>query len=898
MKRILLANSIGPYETGWGEDVNDLFSARLTRAQGPFTAKSIFPAFALHLLAENLNADVTIMEWPTEELFHKELKKDYDYLGIQVKSVHLSQIAGMVKIARAVAPDTKIILGGYGVMHIFHPYPNDPLNDAQYLKDNADHFCFEEGVTFFRKIIGQNPDDPISQVRQPMFEVTVQGGDHLARFPLSSTLVSLGCPNACEFCNTSHFFKFKKINVCSPEEAFASLKAASQRMAGQPSLFNMIWDEDFLLDRNYVLRLGELLQKDGLIGKVNLFCFASIKSISQYTVEELVRCGVGVLWIGVESKFEADILANHNFQKRVGRDVREVFEELHNHGILIIGSNILGLDFHNHKNILEDIDYFVSLKPDLYQVSPLRPCPGTTLYDRLMEDGRIEEEFRHQDTMLWSDIGLKHPNFKRGEIQKYFHLEHKRLLETNGPTILSVMDVMFKGYKTMVHSPDPFLQAKAERCYFFGKKLAAGFLPVIPEMIPTPAVRERASQIHEQYRRYVGDFGVKEKVAQRVIGRLMRKRAAMKPPESYTPDYLVTRVKGPDAEPKVVKRQRPVLHVLSQASIKGLRKVLGLREHNAFPIKLKDIDDFPVEFKTMEIEGNRMNYVDEGKGETLLMLHGNPTWSYLYRHFIKDLKKDYRCIALDHLGYGLSDKPHYEDYSMEAHIRRLGAFIEKLGLKDITLICQDWGGIIGLSYAARNKDLFSRLIPMNTTGFLPGSPKEFIQCLGAWAFPYLWSYKVPIAGKKMAMDWNVFLKAGMHLGIVNSKRQLHKRAMDGYLYPFQMVRDRTAIMKSVRQVPMGPLDKTWRLLHDTGRRLAGWNVRTQVIWGMKDPVFVPWFMEKFEEMLPNHAPSVKIATAGHFLQDDEPEIIIREIRRFLKEKQLKRKKGGGKKRAA
>ncbi|MBI9074065.1 MAG: alpha/beta fold hydrolase [Desulfatibacillum sp.] len=898
MKKVLLANSIGPYETGWGEDVNDLFAARLTRGQGPYTAKSIFPAFALHLLAENLNAHTTIMEWPTEALFRKELEKEYDYLGIQVKSIHMSQIARMVKIAREVSPLTEIVLGGYGVMHIFQPYPNDPLEDAKYLRENADHFCFEEGVGFFRKIIGQNPKDRITQVKQPMFEVTVHGADYLARFPLSSTLVSLGCPNACEFCNTSHFFKFKKITICTPEETFASLKAANDRMAGLPSLFNMIWDEDFLIDRDYVMRLGELLQKGGLIGKVNLFCFASIRSISQFTVEELVRCGIGALWIGVESKFEDGILSEHNFQKRVGRNVVEVFEELHNHGILIIGSNILGLDFHNHQNILEDIDYFVSLKPDLYQVSPLRPCPGTTLYDRLLEDGRIEEEFRAQDTMLWSDIGLKHPNFKRGEIQKYFHLEHKKLLETNGPTVLSVMDVMLRGYRNMVHSPDPFLQAKADRCYFFAKKLGAGFLPSVREMIPTPAVRQRVDEVEKQYRRHIGDFSAREKIVQQAIRKMMKKQAAKEPPESYTPDYLITQVKGPGAGPKVVKRQRPLRHLLSQGSLKVLRKVLDLQHKNTVPIRLKDIDDFPVEFQTMEIEGNRMNYVDEGKGEVLLMLHGNPAWSYLYRHFIKDLKKDYRCIALDHLGYGLSDKPHFEDYSMEAHIRRLGVFIDKMGLKNITLICQDWGGIIGLSYAARNKELFSRLIPMNTTGFLPKSPGEFARCIGAWAFPYLWSYKVPVLGKKMAMDWNIFLRAGMHLGIYNSKRQLHPKAINGYLYPFQMVRDRTAIMKSVRQVPMGPLDKTWWLLRDTGKALEGWDVRTQVIWGMKDPVFVPWFMEKFETLLPNHAPSMKIPTAGHFLQDDEPEIIIKAIRGFLSEKQLKRKKNQSKQRAA
>ena len=113
------------------------------------------------------------------------------------------------------------------------------------------------------------------------------------------------------------------------------------------------------------------------------------------------------------------------------------------------------------------------------------------------------------------------------------------------------------------------------------------------------------------------------------------------------------------------------------------------------------------------------------------MLHGNPTWSYLFRHMIRDLRKDHRCVAVDHLGYGLSDKPPRADYSMRAHIRRLGIVIEKLGLSNITLICQDWGGIIGLSYAARNRERFSRLIPMNTTGFLPRTRAEFQKCMGA-----------------------------------------------------------------------------------------------------------------------------------------------------------------------
>ncbi|MEW5735423.1 MAG: alpha/beta fold hydrolase [Thermodesulfobacteriota bacterium] len=891
MKKVLLANSIGPYETGWGEDVNDLFQARLTRGQGPFTLKSHFPAFALHLIAENLDADTVVMEWPTEALFRRELKKGYDFLGIQVKSIHMDNIAKMVKIAREVSPRTSIVLGGYGVTHIFNPYPNDPLQSSEYLKQNGDHFCFEEGVTFFRKLVGQCTDDPITQKKQPLFEATIQGASHLARFPLSSTLVSLGCPNACEFCNTSHFFKFKKVTICTPEQACASLKAANDAMAGLPSLFNMIWDEDFLIDRPYVLRLGELLQKEDLIGRVNMFCFASIRSISQYTVEELARCGVGVLWIGVESKFMDQITTAHNFTKRMGRDVREVFEDLHDHGILIIGSNILGLDFHNHENIIEDIDYFVSLRPDLYQVSPLRPCPGTMLYERLQEDGRIEKDMRAADTMLWSDVGLKHPVFKRGEIQKYFHIAHDKLYNGNGPTALSALETMLRGYRTMRHSRDPYLQARADRCYFFASKLGAGLLYAMKELAPSPQVRQRAEAIEEEYFRLIGPYNWRaRRVVQPIARKLLTAKEGLVKPRDPAPPFLITRVKGMGADPEVVKREAPVRHALGRGVVTALRRILGLRYKPTFPIRLKDIDDFPVTFKTLEVEGHHLNYVDEGEGPTLLMLHGNPTWSYLYRHLIADLKKDFRCIAPDHLGYGLSDKPQDADYSMEAHIRRLGVFVEKMGLTDITLVCQDWGGIIGLSYAARNKERFSRLIPMNTTGFLPRTAAEFRQCLSAWAFPYLWSFKIPFLGKKMAMDWNVFLQAGMRLGTHNTRKMMTAKAMKGYEYPFQRVQDRTAIMKSVRQVPIGPVSKVWWLLRDTEKKLSGWDVRTRVIWGMKDPVFVPWFMEKFTELLPNHAPSLEIATAGHFLQDDEPGLIIQGIREFMAEEQMKGKK--------
>ncbi|MEW6078233.1 MAG: alpha/beta fold hydrolase [Thermodesulfobacteriota bacterium] len=881
MTTVLLTNAIGPYDLGWGEDMTDLFGARLTRGQGPFSLRGFFSTFAFYLIAENIKVPAVILEHPDEAVFRKELQKGYDYIGLQVVTVHIPRIAKMVRIIKEISPKSKIVLGGYGVSTLYHPPPHDPDNDAQFILDNADYVCREEGVGFFRNILGQDPGEPITQLHMPPALSTVRGMENIAAMPTTSTLVALGCPNACEFCNTSAFFRFKKIFVSTPEQTVETLKTVMKKYTRDRFVYNMLWNEDFLLDRPYVMRFARLLQEAGLIGKVNISSFASIRSVSQYTTEELIMAGIGALWIGVESKFDDVVTSVHQFQKRAGKDIREVFEDLHRYGIKIIASSILGLDFHTPENIEEDIDYFVSLKPDFYQVAPLTPCPGTMLYDRMMEENRLYDNFSFEHVQIWSDRIFKHANFDDGRIRHYFDLCHKKLYETNGPSLLNISDVLMQGYKTMVHSTNPFLQAAADRCYFESKYMQGDLYYSLKELAPNETVRKRAEAVEKEFLKYCGDYRPVNRLIQKFIYRRLLRESTNTARES-DPPWEIIRFAGDKSAPKVVARRDPVKSFLRQSAHGLIRRSLRIGVEPDRAIRLADIDDFPVTFHYIDIEGDRINYVDEGAGETILMIHGNATWSYLYRHLIRDLKKNFRCVAIDLLGYGLSDKPPRADYSMEAHIRRLEIFVDRLGLKDITLVCQDWGGIIGLSYAAANKERFKRLIPMNTTGFLPETPAEVMQCLGAHAFPYLWSYKIPVLGKRMAMDWNLFLRSSMRLGIHN-KNRLNEKAMAGYLYPFQRPHERTAIMKSVRQIPVGPFGPIARLLKQTRRNLDGWDVRTRVIWGMKDPVFVPWFIKKFEELLPNHAPSVKIATASHYLQDDEPDRIIAGIREFMTE---------------
>jgi len=291
--------------------------------------------------------------------------------------------------------------------------------------------------------------------------------------------------------------------------------------------------------------------------------------------------------------------------------------------------------------------------------------------------------------------------------------------------------------------------------------------------------------------------------------------------------------------------------------------------------------DYGFKSNFVTVDGYRMHYVDEGKGETILMLHGNPAWSYLYRHFINNLKDSYRCVVPDHIGFGYSEKPPYADLSMRAQAMRLGAFVDKLGLENITIVVQDWGGIIGLSWAARNKSRIKRLVIMNTAAFMPDTPGDLLKMRPfPWGLFLLYPLKVPVLGEIFVQGLNGFAKYLIPLGI-SHKERLTEDVMRGYTDPYPTWNSRRAHLESCRQIPMFTGDPVWKLLVETGAELADWYIPTQIIWGMDDPVFVPWFLEEFERRLMNRAPTLKIPGCSHFLQDDTPDVIVRRIRQFM-----------------
>ncbi|GAB4331481.1 MAG: hypothetical protein Kow0099_02770 [Candidatus Abyssubacteria bacterium] len=541
MKRVLLTNPYGPYELQWGENQYDILSSRLQRGQGPFSLKSYTPCLALYLIAENLNAESTVMEFPHVEDYVEELKKGYDYVGIQVISMTINKVARMVRIAKEVAPRTKVVIGGYGVLQLYDPPPGETSGDGEYILKNADHICQEEGVRFMRKLLGDEPvGRPITQNYLPLNESHFPGAEsfsYSAKSMAAMALVALGCPNGCEFCCTSAMFKKQKFYVASPEETFQTLKHYCRRNGGQATTVSLL-DEDLLLNGEYVRTLGKLIQQDKEFGlrKLSYFCFSDLRSLTQFSMEELLEFGVDSVWVGVESSFNDVITSSHRIEKRSCDDVKATLHGLAQYGIGTTASTVLGWDFHTRDNIVEDINYFVDLAPSAYQLTFLTACPGTELYKRMKESGRLNPNLRYQDIQQCNPGTHKLENFEFGELKYYFDLAHRKLYETNGPGIFRSFEINLNGYETCRNSRRPLL--REEKAPFFAERCQRTYpiLEAVATHAPTETVREKVRAAEEKYRSLFGEPTDEQKLFSKGFLHLVEQRIEkMNEPSSCEP---------------------------------------------------------------------------------------------------------------------------------------------------------------------------------------------------------------------------------------------------------------------------------------------------------------------------------------------------------------------------
>ncbi len=281
-----------------------------------------------------------------------------------------------------------------------------------------------------------------------------------------------------------------------------------------------------------------------------------------------------------------------------------------------------------------------------------------------------------------------------------------------------------------------------------------------------------------------------------------------------------------------------------------------------------DRDCYPFESHYAEVPDGRLHYVDEGQGETLLMLHGTPMWSFLYRHLISGLREDYRVVVPDHLGFGLSDKPPGYSYRPEAQARNIAAFIEGLDLQDITLVVHDFGGPIGLSYALDNPARIRRLVIFNT-----------------WLWPLQADFQKVVVGRLLGSPlgrW-LFLRFNFEVNVITpaafGDRSTFTRAIhDHYRAPLRDPIARQAVWVYAREL-LGSRD-WYRGLWARRERLQG--IPTLILWGMKDPVFGPGYLARWREALPE-AQTVTYPTTGHYVQEEQGAALLPTITQFLHE---------------
>ena len=281
--------------------------------------------------------------------------------------------------------------------------------------------------------------------------------------------------------------------------------------------------------------------------------------------------------------------------------------------------------------------------------------------------------------------------------------------------------------------------------------------------------------------------------------------------------------------------------------------------------RFQNLPDFPYQPHYIEVNGLRMHYVDEGAGEPILCLHGEPSWAYLYRKMIPTLRQVGRVIVPDLIGFGRSDKlPNKDDYSVAMHAEQLRDFIEQLDLRNITLVCQDWGGLLGLPIVADLPERFARVAVMNT--FIPTGEEPPSEGFLRWR---------GFAAKQTDLDVGFILQSGC-------VSQLAPEIIAAYNAPYPDASYKAGAHQFPLLVPITPDNPASDWMRKARVFFSTWTKPALVMFSDSDPV-TRGGDKFFRKLIPsaNDEPDITITQAGHFLQEDKGEEIAEHIQQFI-----------------
>ena len=282
-----------------------------------------------------------------------------------------------------------------------------------------------------------------------------------------------------------------------------------------------------------------------------------------------------------------------------------------------------------------------------------------------------------------------------------------------------------------------------------------------------------------------------------------------------------------------------------------------------------DRDAYPFVSRYMQLSEGKVHYLDEGQGEPILFVHGTPSWSFEYRELIRELSTSRRCIALDHLGFGLSERPPLFGYRPEDHARVFAGFVAKLGLERFTLVVHDFGGPIALPFAEAHPERIARLVVSNSFMWPIQDAKLARQARFAGS----------AFGRLLYRYLNFSLRVLMPFAY-GDKRRLTPRVHAQYLAPFRAKVARERVLWTLARSLLGSHEHYAALWAQRGRLL---NIPALILWGVRDRALPAHYLERWQQALPQ-AQTEKLGDAGHWPHEERPQRVLEVLQRFLAER--------------
>ncbi|UCD58601.1 MAG: hypothetical protein JSV16_05705, partial [Candidatus Hydrogenedentota bacterium] len=490
-KRVLLSTPITPYPIQpWHDTPTDIMRQRFFKGQGIFTVEAHMHLVGPFIIAQNISAPCVVLDHPTMENWIEEIKKGYDYVGISALTPSLENVMEMCRAVRECSPKSEVIVGSFAAQSMAAYYPEEEW------KKLADHVVLGDGVRWFRRLLGDDTDAPVRQHFLPRCSMGMV--PWLDRWPpgdTSALIAAVGCDRGCDFCTTTTHFGGKRHVLVSSEHVKDEMK---MWQVYAPGTNFIIYEED--QNKEFINEVGRLLREDPEIdfSQFMITILISINTLSQYDdLDELAHNNVGSAFIGLESKFAPQ----EGYGKRVG-DAKEILHGLHARGIATMVGWMAGFDFHTRETLEEDFQYLLACQPITAQLTRVTPYPGTPLYNRLKEEGRVRP-FKWEDVSFYGG-GMIHKHLYEHEIMEFIRKGDERLLHTWGPTYVRGLTMSFNAYERYKEYDDRHFRQIAKR---HQQRLyeAYAMLAALDRFAPNGRVRRMAKELEQRWKHHFGE---------------------------------------------------------------------------------------------------------------------------------------------------------------------------------------------------------------------------------------------------------------------------------------------------------------------------------------------------------------------------------------------------------